>query len=71
MKMDIEGFEYEAVLGSPDVFRQGLVEYFALELHPTILSRRGKQEKDIVDFLKDCGYRRDGRFETLILAKKA
>jgi len=70
MKMDIEGFEYEAVLGSREVFLGTTLEYFALELHPTILARRGKPEKDIVDFLADCGYRRDERFETLILAKQ-
>ena len=70
MKMDIEGFEYEAVLGSPDVFRNGVIEYLALELHPTILDRRGKRDKDIVDFLNECGYQRDKRFETLVLAKE-
>jgi FkbM family methyltransferase len=71
MKMDIEGFEYEAILGSRQAFRSGVVEYFALELHPTILDRRGKSEKEIVEFLNECGYRRDERFETLILAKRA
>jgi FkbM family methyltransferase len=70
MKMDIEGFEYEAILGSREVFRRGIVEYLALELHPTILRQRGKTEEDIVDFLAECGYRRDERFETLILRKK-
>jgi hypothetical protein len=70
MKVDIEGFDYEAVLGSRDVFRRGAIEYLALELHSTILDRRGKPEKDIVDFLNECGYRRDERFETLILAKQ-
>ena len=70
MKMDIEGFEYEAVLGSRDVFRGGVIEYLALELHPMILDRRDRQAKDILDFLNDCGYRRDERFETLILAKQ-
>jgi FkbM family methyltransferase len=71
MKMDIEGFEYEAVLGSPEVFRSGRIEYLALELHSTILSRRGKREKDIVDFMEECGYRCDDRFKTLVLAKRA
>lgn len=70
MKMDIEGFEYEAVLGSRELFLGTMPDYFALELHPTILARRGKPEKDIVDFLGHCGYRRDERFETLILAKQ-
>jgi FkbM family methyltransferase len=42
MKIDIEGFEYEAVLGSCDVFRAGVIEYLALERHPTILRRPGQ-----------------------------
>jgi FkbM family methyltransferase len=70
IKMDIEGFGYEAVLGSPAVFREGLIQYFALELHPAILAKRGKSEQEILDFLTDCGYRRDDRFKTLVLAKQ-
>jgi FkbM family methyltransferase len=69
MKMDIEGFEYEAVLGSREIFRIGVIQYLALELHPAILARRGKSERDIVEFLIDCGYQPDDRFKTLILAK--
>lgn len=70
MKMDIEGFEYEAVLGSRELFRSGVVEHFALELHPTILARRGKPEADIVRFLEECGYRRDERFRSHILTRR-
>ena len=70
MKIDIEGFEYEAVLGSKALFRRGAVEYIALELHPTILERRGKPLAEIVAFLHHCGYEPDGRFETLILRRR-
>jgi FkbM family methyltransferase len=70
LKMDIEGFEYEAVLGSRELFQSGVIEHFALELHPTILERRAKSEREIVDFLASCGYRRDDRFETLILTRQ-
>jgi FkbM family methyltransferase len=48
MKIDIEGFQYEAALGSCDVFRAGIIEYLALELHPTSLSRRGKRELAVI-----------------------
>jgi len=69
MKIDVEGFEYEAILGSKDVFRGNIIENIALELHPTILQRRGKSESDILDFLTENGYRRNEEYETLILSK--
>jgi FkbM family methyltransferase len=69
LKMDIEGFEYEAVLGASEVFRAGQVEHFALELHPTVLARRGKSEAEIVGFLAECGYRPDPRFKAHVLRR--
>lgn len=56
LKMDVEGFEYEIVLGSPDVFRQRLVKTIALELHANHMSKRGKCPDDIGLFLTECGY---------------
>ena len=57
MKVDIEGFEYDAILGSPDVFRQRRVRALALELHPTRLAERNKDVEDITRLLDSCGYR--------------
>jgi FkbM family methyltransferase len=57
MKMDIEGFEYEALLGSPSVFAHHRVRALALELHPRILEQRRKNATDIVDMLTRHGYR--------------
>ncbi len=57
MKVDIEGFEYEALLGSTKVFEQHRVKALALELHPTILADRGKAAADIEQMLERCGYR--------------
>jgi len=56
MKMDIEGHEYEAILGSPEVFRSKLVRNLALELHPSILKQRGKDPGEIAEFLRSAGY---------------
>ncbi len=51
MKVDIEGAEYEAILGSPEVFEDHRVKAIALELHPAVLARRGKPaESDRVVF---------------------
>ena len=57
MKIDIEGWEYEAVLGSRQVFRSGRVRALALELHPHLLEARGLDINEITNFLFDCGYR--------------
>lgn len=59
LKIDIEGAEYEAVLGSPEVFNSGLVKVIALEYHPDTLSRRGLQAVTIHDFLLKAGYTLD------------
>jgi FkbM family methyltransferase len=57
MKVDIEGFEYEALLGSREVFRQHRVQVLALELHPTILANRNKDVGDIAKMLAECDYK--------------
>ena len=59
MKMDIEGFEYEAILGSKELFRYGAVRALALELHPTVIRGRGHDPEELVKFLNGCGYRED------------
>lgn len=57
MKVDIEGWEYEAVLGSRSLFLQGKIEALALELHPHLLTPRGRDASEITNFLASCGYR--------------
>ncbi len=56
VKMDIEGFEYEAIFGSPEVFRSGRIQLFMLELHPEFIAKRGLSADKITVFLKECGY---------------
>ena len=50
MKIDIEGLEYEAILGSQDLFKQNVIENIALELHPSIIEKRNNKVSDIIDF---------------------
>lgn len=69
MKIDVEGFEYEAILGSKHIFESNIIENIALELHPEILQQRGKSESDILDFLKENGYEQNSEYKTLILSK--
>jgi FkbM family methyltransferase len=56
IKIDIEGAEYEVLLGSSEIFMQGRVRAIALELHPTILEARGKNVDEITRMLTDNGY---------------
>lgn len=71
MKIDIEGFEYEAILGSKEIFERGKVKHIALELHPSLLKRRGKNGQEILDFLRDCRYERNMNYSNLVLSRKA
>lgn len=61
MKVDIEGYEYEAILGGEAILSQGLIEYIALEFHPTVLERRQKSMDDITQCLHRCGYVEEAR----------
>jgi FkbM family methyltransferase len=62
MKIDIEGHEYEAIMGSPDVFVRGRVRAIILQLHASLLKDRGLNTHDISDLLTNCGYVIDPRF---------
>lgn len=67
LKMDIEGSEYEAILGSPGLFRERRIRAIALELHPHALSARGRSPVDITGFLEECGYRPSRMFGSRVL----
>jgi FkbM family methyltransferase len=66
MKIDIEGFEYEAILGSQMVFGKHRIKKLILELHPTILRRRGLNPSHITDFLERQSYTIDSRFSNIV-----
>lgn len=55
-KVDVEGYEYEAILGSKELFKNKRIKRLALELHPSVLESRGLDGKEIVNFLLECGY---------------
>ena len=69
IKIDIESFEYEAILGSKDIFEQNIIENIALELHPHILEARGKSGSEILEFLHAAGYRENTNYRNLVLSK--
>lgn len=57
LKIDIEGWEYEAILGSQALFAEHRIRYLALELHPHLLTPRGLDASAITAFLARCDYR--------------
>jgi FkbM family methyltransferase len=59
IKMDIEGFEYELILGSAELFKEHKVRTLAIELHGRQMRMRGKRPEDISEFLLGCGYTLD------------
>lgn len=56
VKMDIEGFEYEAIMGSSALFRERRIGAIALELHPHAITKRGLDPTAIARLLESCGY---------------
>lgn len=68
MKMDIEGFEYEAILGSPELFREQRIGTIALELHPSAMQQRSLDPDKITDLLKNCGYHLVKKFENTVFS---
>ena len=71
LKLDIEGWEYEAILGSREIFRQGRIRAIALELHPAQLAKRGLGIAPITDFLQEAGFRHAPRFESLVFLHRS
>jgi FkbM family methyltransferase len=64
MKMDIEGFEYETLLGSRELFRAGQIDHIAVDFQPHQIDGRGKSIAHLRDFLTECGYALDPRYQT-------
>lgn len=69
IKIDIEGLEYEAILGSKNLFIQNIIKNIALELHPEILKKRNNSVSDIINFLNDAGYKKNNFHSTLVFSK--
>jgi FkbM family methyltransferase len=56
VKMDIESWEYEAIMGGLELFRRGQVRVLILELHEALMARRGRDSTRIAAALAECGY---------------
>jgi len=59
IKIDIEGWEWEALFGSRNLFQSGAIAGIYLELHHHLLKRRGLDPNQLLEFLHQAGYSRD------------
>jgi FkbM family methyltransferase len=66
LQIDIEGYEYEAVLGSREVFLNKVPKRIALKLNPELLAERGKSANGLAAFIQGCGYKRVANLENLV-----
>lgn len=56
MKMDIEGFEYQALRGAEGMLERGYPETMFLEVHPPMIRNYGNSVADILDLLNKYDY---------------
>jgi len=56
LKIDVEGFEYEVLLGCKDALKKDKIKKIIIELHPKYLKYKGINEDLIYTFLKKHGF---------------
>lgn len=54
--MDIEGYEYFALMGMQRSLSTGIIQNLICEIHPAMLKENGITEDDVMSFLSNCGY---------------
>jgi hypothetical protein len=69
VKMDIEGFEHEAIHGGEALFRAGYLRALILELHYDMLRKRGLDVEAVPRLLRACGYEQPDEFKGLVWAR--
>lgn len=63
IKIDIEGGEWDAIFGSPDLFKEQRIAALIIEPTDHQLEKQKHRFSEITDFLTSCGYQPDRRFE--------
>jgi len=58
IKIDIEGFEYEALKGSENLLKDHVFENLLVEIHRKSLESMGQKESDVFDLLSKFGYQK-------------
>jgi FkbM family methyltransferase len=66
IKVDIEGAEYDVFISSPELLRKGIFRHIALEIHNSVLERRGLSANHLHNHMVECGYELNTDFGHLI-----
>lgn len=66
MKVDIEGAEYDAFMAAGDVLRKGILKHVALEIHHSVLAKRGFSGDKLHAHMIESGYQVDKDIEPLV-----
>lgn len=56
MKIDVEGFEYEVLQGSVEIFQRKKPKVLFVEVHPDMLESYGHSVTDVLSLLDDYGF---------------
>jgi len=56
MKIDIEGAEYDALIGAQEVLKRGIIQHMTIEVHHSILKGRGLSWSRTHEVILGCGY---------------
>lgn len=56
LKLDIEGYELEALLGAKNLLKEGMIRCIIIENSPQLLRRRGIESKTIFEILNGSGF---------------
>lgn len=59
IKIDIEGYEYEALKGAKKILKEKVIQHFLIEIHSNALESMNQSEKHIDDFLFNHGYKKN------------
>ncbi len=70
-KIDIEGAEYELLLGATETLKRGLIKHIAIELHPKQLSMQGYCSEQVLKLLADNAYHKLDGAPTLVYIRNA
>ena len=57
LKIDVEGFEYEVLLGCNDALKKNKIKKIIIEIHSEFLKSKGTNEDLIYMFLKERGFK--------------